>query len=250
MAEESRSENAGVKPIRGKPKSGRVWKDERKPVHTLIKKTKTKNAIWKKRMQDKVDALTTKVGIISAAALNRWCSEAWTGTAPRAKRRKDGRTKAIGRKEEGGRGKRTETGTFPRTNRHRSEKNQKARSARDSTKTKTGAKKEKNAKLNDAVSVIDCHFLSLAAMWNSLSDVFEKVYLRPRVFRSLWTVFSAKECELSWPAGRWCRATKLGDSRIASKASLFSPNIPDGTDTSVRFDNLWWNLFYTPFGCQ
>ena len=71
MAEESRSENAGVKPIRGKPKSGRVWKDERKPVHTLIKKTKTKNAIWKKRMQDKVDALTTKVVIICAAALNQ-----------------------------------------------------------------------------------------------------------------------------------------------------------------------------------
>ena len=66
MAEVSTSVNAGVKPIRGKPKSGRVWKDERKPVHTLIKKTRTKNAIWKKRMQDKVDALTTKVGHICA----------------------------------------------------------------------------------------------------------------------------------------------------------------------------------------
>merc|ERR1712083_1195093 len=87
--------------------------------------------------------------------------ETGTGTARRPKRRKNERAKAIGRKEKGGRGERTETGTFPRTNRHRPEKDQKVRSARDSTKTKTGAAKEKNAQLNNAIDTIACLSLSV-----------------------------------------------------------------------------------------
>ena len=46
----------------GATKSGRPWKSaNRKPVASMTPKNKSKNAIWKKRMQDKVDALATKV---------------------------------------------------------------------------------------------------------------------------------------------------------------------------------------------
>merc|ERR1712241_151460 len=93
--------------------------------------------------------------------------ETGTGTARRPKRRKNERAKAIGRKEEAGRGERTETGTFPRTNRHRPEKDQKVGSARDSTKTKTGAAKEKNAQLNNAIDTIACLSLSVISVTRS-----------------------------------------------------------------------------------
>ena len=50
------------KNVVGATKSGRPWKSgNRKPVASMTPKTKSKNAIWKKRMQDKVDALATKV---------------------------------------------------------------------------------------------------------------------------------------------------------------------------------------------
>lgn len=49
-----------VVPIRGRPKSGRVWKEVRKPTHTLIKK-KVSDKVWKEKMQLKRDALATQV---------------------------------------------------------------------------------------------------------------------------------------------------------------------------------------------